>query len=388
MRILFYLPVVTPWWFDHIVARLIERVAREAEVHVMVPPLWQGTGIGPDQLLGVDGSDRIAWHILDGEGHERLRTCAAGFDALFDLVAEIDADITFCRSADVESPRRFPGTVRYLMEGAFPPFPSRDEWIVLREQPFDHGAMPPIGAEAETALVRAIEPAWHRTRQLFGQEDRASRLHRLGLPADRLVLALPLEYEHEENFFGIHRSHADNAALVAELADSLDANAVLAVTDHPLNRLYCDRSALHETIARRGGAVRLIEGEGEPKQATLDLVAACDGLVVGNSKAITIGGFLGKPILRLSDHASGAWLNAGTDLAAFTVGLRSGSAPTPSASGAQAWFAFHAANSVIDPADADLDAGSLFERVEKPVDPRRWHASLLRYAQTYPELFQ
>jgi hypothetical protein len=30
MKILFYLPVVTPWWFDHIVADLIRKLARAA----------------------------------------------------------------------------------------------------------------------------------------------------------------------------------------------------------------------------------------------------------------------------------------------------------------------------------------------------------------------
>ncbi len=44
MHVLFYLPVVTPWWFDNIVAPLIRAAASDARVSVLVPPLWRGTG--------------------------------------------------------------------------------------------------------------------------------------------------------------------------------------------------------------------------------------------------------------------------------------------------------------------------------------------------------
>ena len=160
MRVLFYLPVVTPWWFDNIVAPVIDHLAAQAEVHVIVPPLWRGTGIGPDQLPRVAAADLIQWHIMDGEDHQKLRTGGAPFDELIDLVHDIDPDISLCRSADLDTPRRFPGIVRYMMEAAFPPFPSLDQWFVLREQPFDHCVMPRLGPTERHALDAGFEEIW------------------------------------------------------------------------------------------------------------------------------------------------------------------------------------------------------------------------------------
>ena len=51
-RVLFYLPVVTPWWFDNIVVHLIRALGETTEVHVMVPRLWRNTGLGFEQLQG------------------------------------------------------------------------------------------------------------------------------------------------------------------------------------------------------------------------------------------------------------------------------------------------------------------------------------------------
>lgn len=61
MHVLFYLPVVTPWWFDNIVAPIIRAAARDAQVSVLVPPLWRGTGIGPTQLAGCADLATVDW---------------------------------------------------------------------------------------------------------------------------------------------------------------------------------------------------------------------------------------------------------------------------------------------------------------------------------------
>ncbi|MEM9311236.1 MAG: hypothetical protein AAGA34_07290 [Pseudomonadota bacterium] len=50
MRILFYLPVITPWWFAKIVKPLIATLAADNEIHVLAPPPWRNTGIGPDEI--------------------------------------------------------------------------------------------------------------------------------------------------------------------------------------------------------------------------------------------------------------------------------------------------------------------------------------------------
>jgi len=131
-RILFYLPNITPWWFDHMVAPLIRALAGEADVHVMVPPLWRSTGITGDQLAPfADGPD-IQWHILDEIDPLTLRTAGSRDAALRARIDAIEADITICRCADPDVVDAFPGTVRYIMEGASHPMaaarsPSRPD---------------------------------------------------------------------------------------------------------------------------------------------------------------------------------------------------------------------------------------------------------------------
>jgi len=387
MRIAFYLPVVTPWWFDNIVAPLIDRLATQAELHVMVPPLWCGTGIGPDQLAGVGAADRVEWHILDGDDHPRLRAGGDRFDDLVDLVHDIDPDLTLCRSADLGTPRRFPGKVLYMMESAFPPFPSQVEWLVLREHPFDHCMVPDLGLAEKAGLHADFDEIWSAVRRRVAGQG-ADEGVRDGAAAGDLIVSLPLEYEHEENFFGIHRPYADNAALVSALAEAVGDDVLLAVTDHPLNLLHCDRTALDAAVARHAGRVRLVSPARTEDRPTLKVVRASNGMIVSNSKVISIAGFLGKPILRLSDHATGHWLNAYSDLPAFLGAVREGAPNLPSADEAKTFFAFHAANNIIDLTHKETDARLILDMVESPVDPRRWPAAIRRYAESYPELVQ
>jgi hypothetical protein len=389
MRILFYLPVVTPWWFDNIVAPLIDRLVVEAEVHVIVPPSWSGTGIAAEQLSHVAAADRVEWHIVDSEDHPRLRAGGDGLDDLIDLVHEIDPDLTLCRSADLDTPRRFPGTVRYMMEAAFPPFPSRVEWVVLREHPFDHCVMPKLGPAETQGLHAGFEEIWSALRRkIAGQTPDDGLRDRTGPGGSDLIVSLPLEYEHEENFFGIHRPYADNAALVSALAEAVGDNVLLAVTDHPLNLLHCDRSALDAAVARHAGRVRLVSPVRRKDQPTLGVVRASNGMIVSNSKVISIAAFLGKPILRLSNHATGPWLNAYSDLRTFLGALREGAPNLPSQDEAKTFFAFHAANNIIDPTHPDTDGRLILDMVESPVDRRRWPAGIRRYADSCPELVQ
>ena len=390
MKILFYLPVVTPWWFHHIIAPLVRHLAVRAEVHVMVPPMWSGTGIRPEQVAAFADCDAVEWHILDGDDHPKLRSSAADFGDLIALVQSIDADITLCRSADLETPRRFPGIVKFIMEGGFPPFPSPEEWIVFRDHPFDHGVMPALDAEERDRLSAAFAPAWTSTRHRFGDEavDRGTLLDRIGLPRDRAVIGLPLEYEHPENFFAIHRSIRSNADLVPALADALGGDVLLAVTDHPLNDLYCDRAPLRESLARLGDRVVMVEAAPGRERPTFDLAQACSGMIFDNSKTISVAGFFGTPIARTASWQTGTWLNAANDLAAFARAARDGTAAAPDEAEARAWFAFHVANSVLNLSHPDVDAELILDMIEKPVDPHRWEAGLRRYADVYPELFQ
>lgn len=389
MKILFYLPVVTPWWFDKIVAPLIDRLVPEAEVHVMVPPIWRGTGIGAAQLAQVAAADRVQWHILDGEDHPRLRSGDGDFDDLIELVHDIGPDICLCRSADLETPRRFPGIVRYLMEAAFPPFPAGVEWLVLREHPFDHCVLPELAPADKEDLHAGSAGIWSAVQRMVADHAPYEGLRDPdGTDADELIVSLPLEYENEENFFAIHRPYADNAAFVSALAEAVGDGVRLAVTDHPLNTRYCDRGPLEAAVARHADRVRIVPPRRRKERPTLSVVRASDGMIVGNSKVISIAAFLGKPILRLADQASGDWLNAYSDLPAFLGGLRRGAPNLPLQDEAKTFFALHAANNVIDLAHEEIDGRLIIDMVEQPVDPRRWPAGLRRYADNFPELFQ
>lgn len=388
MRILFYLPVVTPWWFEKIIAPLIWELVTEAEIHVMVPPLWRGTGIGPEQLHSLAGCENIVWHILDGDDHPFLRSSSAGSPELFELAHEIDPDLTLCRSADIDGARRFPGTVKFIMEAGFPPFPIGHEWVVFRDHPFDHGVMPDIGEAARARLAAAFAPAWQKMQDQFDDGTRAEWLERLGLPGDRPVIALPVEYEHEENFFAIHRPIRDSDDLVRAVVAAIGDDALLAVTDHPLNVRFCNRAPLHDAIAELPGRAILVEATPDRTQPTYDLARACGGMIFDNSKAISAAAFFGTPLVRSTAWQTGDWMNAAGDLAGFARAVRDGTAMAPDAAGTRAWFGFHLANNVLNLTHQDVNGALILEMIERPVDPGRWDANLSRYADVYPDLFQ
>lgn len=369
MHVLFYLPVVTPWWFDNIVAPLIRAAARDAQVSVMVPPLWRGTGIGPAQLAACADLDSVDWYILDGDDHPRLRVSAAGEDELFALIDRIDPDITLCRSADLDSAARFPGIVRFIMEGAAPPFATDPTAAWLAETLFDHAMMPALDPTTRARLDATFRPQWDAAHARFADMDRQSLLAATGLPGDKRLIALPLEYEHPEMFFGQHNVFADNIALLDHVAEQLDDDSVLAVTNHPLNELHCDNGPLLATIAAHGGKVHLVRATGVPGDATMLLAKHCAGMVVGNSKSFGGCAFFGTPMLRLSRFRTGAWMHGYDSFATFAVALRDGTARAADPADALSWFAFHLLDRMFDPADPDLDTAVIAERIARHTAP-------------------
>jgi len=362
MHVLFYLPVVTPWWFDKIVAPIIRAAARDAQVSVLVPPLWRGTGIGAAQLAACADLETVDWYILDGDDHPRLRVSAAGEDALFALVEQINADITLCRSADLDSAARFPGIVRFIMEGAAPPFATDPTAAWLAETLFDHAMMPRLAPPRRAALDAAFRPRWDAAHARFARADRHAFLDAAGLPRDKRLIALPLEYEHPEMFFGQHNVFASNIALVNHLAEQLDEDSVLAVTNHPLNERHCDNGPLLATIAAHGGKVRLVGATRTPGDATMLLAKHCAGMVVGNSKSFAGCAFFSTPMLRLSRFRTGGWMHAYDDVAAFVAALRDSTARAADQADALSWFAFHLLDRMFDPADPALNAAALADR--------------------------
>ena len=377
-RVMFYLPVVTPWWFENIVVHLIRVMAREHEVHVLIPPLWRNTGLSPDQLHLIDDLDHVQWHLLDGEDHPILREDASGEDDLIEFVETIAPDLTLCRSADIVAPARFPGTVRHIMEGAAPPIPTDPAWVILSETLFDYGVLPEL-PEPENARLDALATTLAPSLIGDGVPDRQRLREDHGLDQAARIIGLPLEYEHEENFFGRHHTYPDNAVMITELARALPEGTLLAVTNHPLNELYGDNRAIMEAIAVQDGKVVMLSSDSSPGQATLALAKHCDGMIVGNSKSWAACAAFGTPLFRLSDFETGAWANAYRDLESFLGDIAAGTARTPDPIMARRWYAHHLLDRVFDPADPALRASDIAARASRPVDPARWVSALARF---------
>jgi hypothetical protein len=379
-RILFYLPTVTPWWFDNIVAHMIRACAPMAEVHVIVPPLWRNTGIGPEQLLPFIPSSSVRWHIADSSDHPSLRTSPADPDALVELVRSIEPSHVFCRSADIATPARFPGKVRHLMEAGAPPLSTSPKWITLQPEFWHHGTIGDLAEPERQAIETLFQAPWEQMRYDAAHAmpfslGRSEALESMGLPADGKIVALPLEYEHEEAFTAFHNRFHRNIDLVRHLVEQIDGEFLLAVTDHPLNYRHVDRSRLHAEIAALGSRVRLVRGSGTGTSSTDLLIKHCDGLVVQNTKVIYSGAFFGKPTLRLSNRLSAGWLKVSDDLESFVTALRSeeGGADEDSA---RLWFGYHVLHEIIDP--AVISGHEILDRIDRPFSTHRLAAGLER----------
>ncbi|MGZ8350834.1 MAG: hypothetical protein ACXWU2_12455 [Allosphingosinicella sp.] len=392
MRILFYLPVITDRHFEAVVLPLLRILADAAEVHVAGPPQWCMTGLTEHQLMLCNDLPEMHWHILDDEDHPLLRTAPADPQALIDLVAGIAPDYTFCRSADVATPSRFPGRTRFLMEPIIPPFALRADvhGSLMLDGPrlYDQGFMPALDPEARARLDRLFAPAWTRLQaRLAGDEGtREAWLAEAGLPADKRIIALPLNVEAATNFFiRQHSATPSNARLIEQLAGQLDEDSVLALTRHPLN-LHgdpeLDRSVepIEPVVERLGDKVRIVDAPGPAGNATTSLVRHCDATIICDSKSFGHAVFFSKPILRISHYASAPWMQAYTDLAAFQVDLRAGTARAPIADEARTWFAYHYANRLFAAHDPALTAAEIIDRTDREVNPDRWEAGLARLA--------
>lgn len=386
MRVLFYLPVVTDWWFNDFVKPLIRLAAAEAEVHIVVPVAWRMTGVSPAQLQACSDLPDIRWHILDGEDHRSYRTSPAAADDLVAFVRQIDPDYVFCRSVDNVTPEQFPGKVRYLMEADYPPlFPERarhSERIQLQGPGLmDHGVMPPLEAKQRAWLHDYAAPLWTEflARQDSYAGDRESYLAQAGLPLDRKIIALPFDYESPENFFGIvHSLHNRNDLFLDTLLEQLGENSVLAVTTHPTQpQTYTD--AARGLLARYPGKVFHVAAPGRGPQPTRWLTQYCDAMIVRDSKSVINCGFFGKSFLRLSRFRTGEWMNAYSDAAEFFRDVEAGVARAPSLADALTWFAFHHANNAFAPGGASFTLADLLDRADRPVDPGRWQANLERH---------
>ncbi len=401
MRILFYLPAVTRNWLDNLLAPLIRRMAHEAEVHVVVPLKWMDTGIDPVQLQQWIDLPDIRWHILDGADHPSFRTAPASPDDLIDFLGAIDADYTFCRSADITTPLRFPGKVRFLMEADYPPLlgdyrPHSDRIMMTGAGIFDHGRLPALAPEQRARLTAYAAPLWETFQKRYPAYPggRAQYLEDADLPTDRPIIAVPLEAEGRTNFFeDLYWGPSQNEAFIYRLIEECDPDTVLALTPHPVSAIQppdiqCRISASMRRLAELApDRLRVLTGPGNMRELTRWLVQYSDGVILRDSKVVASAAFYGKPILRLSQFATGDWINAYDDIGTFLDDVGAGRARTAALDDALAWYAFHHANNAFVPYEARHSLQQLLDYVDQPVNPDRWEASLQRHRHDFANWF-
>jgi hypothetical protein len=172
--------------------------------------------------------------------------------------------------------------VRHITEGGADPLVLPAEAVCFTKTPFDHGVLPALSDVQRSTLDGLIEPYWHAFVNAPEAQLPAQSAFRqwAELPYDRPTLFLPLEYENEENFYSVHRTGSTpNAALVEETLAQLDGRAFLVLTNHPLNELYFDNSALEELVESKAVAGRFqMLFAGRPLwYADFAAIPLCDG---------------------------------------------------------------------------------------------------------------
>ncbi len=376
---MFYLPVVTPWWFDNVILPLIRTTAAEAEVHVLIPPLWRNTGITPRQLEASADIEGVCWHVIDDPDHSALRTRPGDARALIDVVRKIGPDYTICRSADVTLPRTFPGKTCFLMEADYPPFVQSGLVRLSGFNIFDHGAMAPLTDQHKALLMPSLEPlrnAFSAQRE-SSAEARSDFLTETGLPCDRPIVAMPLEHDGSDNFYMLHSPSPVNGSFVEEVAAGLAERCVLALTVHPAQR---DDPAIMARLSKLADdRVRILSTRNDV-DLTPALARHCDGMIFRDSKSITWAAMFEKPLFRRSRFTTGAWLNAYSSLACFDTAIGTSSARRPGREDALLWLAFHLSNDAFRADDPEFCLADLIDRIDHPLNPTRWTRSLARRA--------
>ena len=357
MKILFYLPVVTPWWFETIIGPMLRQLDDEphvAELHLILAPLWRNTGVEPRHIQPLAGLQKLRLHVVD-KAYGRVafsdfRLDGTRVPGLMDLVQTIAPDLTLARCADFETTRQFPGITRHITEGAAPPYNTDPSWVVLDEQPFCHGHMP----DAPDALALSCGAALDG----LAAHVPTSTAAQMALPEGRPIVAVPLHYEHEENFYLRHAAFATSWDMIAHLHARLHPDVVLAVTDHPLNRLHLNRMPLYVKLTGLGDRVRLCEAD----NATAMLASFADAMVSDLSKCWALAAYYGTPILNVGRRPMAGWLHALPALDACPTTPRRTERTAPDAAALQGWYGWHLGGRLLDPALFDL--AGLLRRVE------------------------
>jgi hypothetical protein len=350
MKILFYLPVVTPWWFENLIAPMLRALNGEAELHVMVAPLWTNTGIHQEHAQALDDVRDLHWHIVQPEEPGLFRRDGAALPGLIDAVEAIAPDLTLARAIDTATCDLFPGTVRYLMEATAPPFATPVNWLILEDRPFGHGFIPDHALARAEHCAGALADCWEVLDEKLSAPLKKDWRGMLGLPSDRPILALPLQYEVAENFFNEGSPFANGPALVETLLDHLDPAIVLAVTDHPLNERYLLRKVLRDLIADHAGRAVLCTAEDQPRGATGVLAAGADAMMIDMSKSIMLAKFCGCPIVHVGGSRMADWIRPVGLADLLPERLVGRGLPGPDRAAARRFFGWHFGMRIFNPA--------------------------------------
>lgn len=380
MKILFYLPLARKWMLENVLEPMIAKLAPVADVHVIMSSAWIDARTANDGFRAIVSHQKVTWHPITLTESERDTFDLEGPSAdLVDLVNAIAPDHCLCRSANASLPHRFPGQVRYIMEASAPPFQIPRHWISLQPQIFDHGIVPNLPSHLQEALVTMISPVWEAIES--GRVQDPTWLLRHGLPDDRKIIALPLEYDHPDNLFQIHRDIRPNADLVARILDHIDGPLFLAVSDHPLNIDLVSEPKLRATISAQSDKAHLLSPLAISGDMTSALTQHADGMIVGNSKSFAAAAFYGKPLLRSSNFATGQWLQAYNDLDQFTADIAADRAKAPARWDAMVWFAHYLATQAFGPRDIDVTSAELLDRIADVQNPNLWDENMARVKQ-------
>jgi hypothetical protein len=355
VKILFYLPIVTPWWFEKLISPMLRALGGSAELHVMVAPLWANTGIHQEHATALEDVPNLHWHVVQPGDPALFRRDGAALPGLVEAIAAIAPDLTLARAADPETCDLFPGTVRYLMEATAPPFATPVDWLILEERPFQHGFMPDHALARADRCADALDEAWAILDEMLSAPLRGDWRGPLGLPDDRPILAVPLQYEHAENFFNEGSAFADGTLLVETLLDHLDERIFLAVTDHPLNTRFLQRKPLQTLIADHGHRAAYCEAKDQPRGATGLLAAGADAMMIDRSKSITLAKFMGCPVVHVGSVPMADWIHASELCDLVPERLARRGLPGPDRASARRWFGWHFGMRIFNPATLTLD---------------------------------
>lgn len=380
MKVLFYLPLARKWMLENVLEPMIAKLAPVADVHVIMSSAWIDARAANDGFRAIVSHQKVSWHPITLKESERDTFDIDGPSSdVVDLVRAIAPDHCLCRSANSTLPQHFPGQVRYIMEASAPPFQIPRHWISLQPQIFDHGIVPNLPSHLKETLVAMISPIWEAIESERVRDSTWLRQH--GLPDDRKIIALPLEYDHPDNLFQIHRDIRPNADLVARILDRIDVPLFLAVSDHPLNIELVSEPILRATISAQSDKAHLLSPSTISGDMTSALTQHADGMIVGNSKSFAAAAFYGKPLLRISNFSSGPWLHAYSDLDKFTADLSADCATAPARRDAMLWFAHYLATQAFAPRDADVTSAELLERIADVPNPNLWVEKMARVKQ-------